>query len=110
MMSKNSHIEAMELFPLGRLLTVEEVAQILRIAVPTIYTWVSEMKIPFTKFGEGKSALRFNPWILNNWVIENSITPSSKSQQTDNLNDHVELNQARVETMEKFNLYVNEIK
>ena len=38
--------------PLPRFLTVEEVAEMLRVKPRTIYDWVSQRRIPFRKAGD----------------------------------------------------------
>jgi excisionase family DNA binding protein len=48
-----------------RLLTPAETAELLRIEVETLYTWVSKRRVPYQKVGR---ALRFSPPALRAWL------------------------------------------
>ena len=51
-----------------RLLTVEEVAKLLGVAISTVYGWTSRRKIPFRKAG---SLLRFDYEEIIEWSKRN---------------------------------------
>ncbi|WNG57406.1 helix-turn-helix domain-containing protein [Archangium gephyra] len=51
------------------LLTVEEAAALLRLRPKTLYNWVSQGKVPYSKLG---SVVRFNRRELVDWVAKNS--------------------------------------
>jgi len=55
------------------LLTVQEVAEMLKISVSTLYRWVHKREIPFVKLG-GK--LRFNEDEIKTFVLQNSVNVS----------------------------------
>lgn len=48
------------------LLTIKEVAALLRVEVSTIYVWTSKRKIPFRKVG---SSLRFDRDEIMRWTL-----------------------------------------
>jgi excisionase family DNA binding protein len=48
------------------LLTIKEVAALLRVAVPTIYVWTSKRKIPYRKVG---GSLRFDRDEIMHWTM-----------------------------------------
>jgi excisionase family DNA binding protein len=48
-----------------RLLNAKELAQLWVVKVPTVYTWVSQRRIPFQKIN---GALRFSPSALSRWL------------------------------------------
>ena len=52
------------------LLTVQEVAEMLKISVSTLYRWVNKREIPFVKLG-GK--LRFNEDEIKTFILQNSF-------------------------------------
>lgn len=51
---------------LPQLLTVEEVAELLRVEVTTIYVWTSKRKIPYRKVG---GRLRFDRDEVLQWTL-----------------------------------------
>lgn len=55
------------------LLTINDVSQILKISVSTIYRWVHKKKIPYIKLG-GK--VRFSDSELQQFIKKNSISIS----------------------------------
>ncbi len=52
---------------LGRLMTVREVARELGVSHHTIYSWVSQRRIPFLKIGR---LLRFDATAIAQWLRE----------------------------------------
>lgn len=50
-----------------RLINIHELSELLGICVNTIYSWVSEKKIPYTKMGR---LLRFDSEKINRWIDE----------------------------------------
>lgn len=55
------------------LLTINEVAEMLKISVSTLYRWVNKREIPFVKLG-GK--LRFNEDEIKTFILQNSFKVS----------------------------------
>lgn len=55
------------------LLTPKEVCELLQIARATLYRWVGENKIPYTKLPNGK--LRFRSDRLEAWIDKKSFKP-----------------------------------
>ena len=53
-----------------RFLTTREAADFLGLSLSTLYTWVSEKRIPFHRLGR---ALRFRLTELEDWLDENAI-------------------------------------
>ncbi len=53
-----------------RLLSINEVSEYLGIKKNTIYTWVSQRKLPYVKCG---SLVRFDIIDINKWIEENKI-------------------------------------
>jgi len=53
-----------------RLLTIDDVAGLLKISKSTLYRWVNKREIPFVKLG-GK--LRFNEDEIKTFVLQNSV-------------------------------------
>ena len=53
-----------------RLLTVDEVADLLRLSKPTIYKFVSRRQIPFVKLG---GRLLFEPEKLTAWIQDRAV-------------------------------------
>lgn len=95
------------LFPKDRLLTAEEVAQILGIKCSTISKWVYEKKIPFIKFGPGKkSIVKFNPGRLNRWLEENSYEPGTEE---DSFVKNLPLKKTGKKTTQRFDQFAKEI-
>jgi excisionase family DNA binding protein len=50
-----------------RLLKIDELSEMIGISVSTIYTWVSEERIPVHKLGR---AVRFDPVEIESWLKE----------------------------------------
>lgn len=61
--------------PKKRFLDVKEVAEYTGLAESTIYTMVSERRIPFTKMGR---RLKFDRDKLDRWIRDHSVEPLSK--------------------------------
>jgi len=59
------------------LLSVKELSEYLGIKIHTIYTWVSQKRIPYVKIG---SLTRFDVDVINNWIAENSISAEWRNQ------------------------------
>lgn len=100
----------MDLFPVGKLLNVSEVAETLGISEHTIRGWVFQNKIPYIKFGTGrKSLVKFNPNAINKWIEDKSfdemiIDMRNKYQKKP------KLNKASKPTIEKFNSSLEQIE
>jgi excisionase family DNA binding protein len=61
-------------FPENEILTIEEVAEYLRLTPQTIYKWAQEKKIPAVKLGK---EWRFRKTILDRWLDEQIVGPGS---------------------------------
>jgi excisionase family DNA binding protein len=59
-----------------RLLTIQEVATYTGLAVSTLYTMVSQRRIPFVKMGR---LTKFDRLILDAWIEKNSVRPLPRS-------------------------------
>jgi excisionase family DNA binding protein len=57
------------------LLDARAVAEVLGVRRATIYTWVSQRKVPFQKVG---GALRFSPEALKDWLAAQAWAPGSE--------------------------------
>ena len=55
-----------------KLLTPQQVADLLSVSIDTIYRWSSERSIPVVKFPK---AIRFDPKQIKEWVTKNTIKP-----------------------------------
>jgi len=54
---------------LNRLLTYEELAEVLQVSPGTLRNWVSQEFIPFVKVGR---VVRFDPETINRWIRKRS--------------------------------------
>jgi excisionase family DNA binding protein len=54
------------------LLTIQQAAQVTGIAVPTLYKWVSQRKIPYIKMGR---LVKFDPSKLDEWIKRQTVMP-----------------------------------
>jgi excisionase family DNA binding protein len=54
-----------------RLLTPHEVAELFRVNLSTVYSWVRRRRLPFQKVGP---ALRFSPSELSEWLSQQAHT------------------------------------
>jgi excisionase family DNA binding protein len=59
-----------------RLLTIHEVAIYTGLAVSTLYTMVSQRRIPFVKMGR---LTKFDSRTLDVWIEKNSVRPLTRS-------------------------------
>jgi excisionase family DNA binding protein len=77
--AEDSAIAAREelLLTLDRLLTVEEVAQLIQFAAKSIYQLVHRRKIPYIKIS---GALRFRRSDIETWIEENTFKPQLKTK------------------------------
>ena len=55
-----------------RLLTVQELAEYIGISKDTIYSHVSQRRIPFVKIGR---LLKFDLKAIDDWIAQNSVMP-----------------------------------
>jgi len=60
-----------------RLLTVSEVSAYLGISRDTVYTQVSQRKIPFVKIGR---LLKFDPKAIDDWIAQKTVMPTSRKR------------------------------
>ncbi|MGD2092366.1 MAG: helix-turn-helix domain-containing protein [Candidatus Aminicenantes bacterium] len=95
------------IFDETRLMSAEEVAEVLGVKPRTIFSWVTQNRIPYIKLGEGrKSLVKFNPKRLNQWLEEQSNEP----KQTENsLKKREKSRKARRKTIERFNEFAASI-
>ncbi len=61
--------------PLRRLINVREAAEYTGLSPYTLYTMVSQRRIPFVKVG---GALRFDLALLDEWIANNTVMPIRK--------------------------------
>ncbi len=54
------------------LLTVQEVATYTGLSTHTLYTMVSQRRVPYVKLG---GALRFDLELLNQWIEQSTVMP-----------------------------------
>ena len=57
---------------MSRLISVPEAAAYLRVSPDTIYTWVSQRRIPFTKMGK---LVKFDEAMLQAWIKQHTVMP-----------------------------------
>ncbi len=65
-----------------RLLTIDDVAGLLKISKSTLYRWVNKREIPFVKLG-GK--LRFNEDEIKTFILQNSFNVSDWNRLTNGI-------------------------
>jgi len=53
-----------------RLVNVRELSELLGISINTIYSWVSQRRIPFVKCGR---LTRFDLHAIDEWIAENTV-------------------------------------
>ncbi len=100
------------IFDESRLLTSDEVTEILGIKKSTLKKWVQEKRIPYVKFisntnGSGqKSPVRFSGKRLNQWVEELSIEPEDEGEHPEKPR---KLKQARKKTIDRFTQFAAEM-
>ena len=61
-----------------RLLTIQEVHQYTGLSVHTLYTMVSQRRIPFVKMGR---LTKFDLRTLDSWIEKHSVRPLAQSRQ-----------------------------
>ena len=60
-----------------RLLDITEVASYTGLSVHTLYTMVSQRRIPFVKMGR---LVKFDPLLLDKWIKQNTVMPMPAKQ------------------------------
>ena len=55
-----------------RLISIQEAAAYTGLAVPTLYTMVSQRRIPYVKVGR---LTKFDVGLLNAWIKQNTVMP-----------------------------------
>lgn len=55
-----------------RLLTIQEVAEYTGLSVHTLYTMVSQRRIPFVKVGR---LTKFDRYLLDEWLTKHTVMP-----------------------------------
>lgn len=89
------------IFDETRLMSAEEVAEVLGVRPRTISDWVARNRIPYIKLGCGrKSLVKFSPKRLNQWLDEQSHEPK---QPGNTAKKPVKSRKARQKTIERFN-------
>lgn len=58
-----------------RLLNIQEAAQYTRLSVPTLYTMVSQKRIPYVKLGR---LVKFDREALEKWIRQQTVMPVPK--------------------------------
>jgi excisionase family DNA binding protein len=95
------------IFDETRLMSAEEVAEVLGVRPRTVSSWVTQNRIPYIKFGDGKkSIVKFNPKRLNQWLEEQSHEPG---QSGNNVIKREKPRKTRRKTIERFNEFAASI-
>ena len=55
-----------------RLVDVKEIADYMGLSAHTVYTWVSQRRIPFTKVGR---LTKFDLQAIDEWIAKHSVSP-----------------------------------
>jgi len=63
---------------LQRLLSIQEVAEYTGLSVYTIYTMVSQRRIPYVKVGR---LTKFDPQRLKDWIAKHTVLPTGKPKE-----------------------------
>jgi excisionase family DNA binding protein len=58
-----------------RLLNIQEVAQYTGLSVHTLYTMVSQRRIPYVKMGR---LTKFDQQAIDDWIAKNTVMPMSQ--------------------------------
>jgi len=61
-----------------KLLTIEELSEILGVKKATLYSWTSKKRIPYIKLSEG--ILRFRESEIQEWILKKSVLPDVQSR------------------------------
>lgn len=97
-------------FDVSRLLTSEDVAEVLGIKTSTLKKWVSQKRIPYVKFSNGgtgqREILRFNGKRLNQWLDDMAVEPENDA---DIAKKSGKLKQASKTTIDRFNNFATEM-
>jgi excisionase family DNA binding protein len=98
------------IFEETRLLSADDVAEVLGIKKSTIKKWVSQKRIPYVKFncigGGQKAVVRFNGKRLNQWIDEMSVEPEDESEK---MKKPAKLKRASNTTIARFNRFAAEM-
>ncbi len=57
---------------IGRLMSIQEAAAYIGLAVPTLYTMVSQRRIPYVKVGR---LTKFDLGLLDAWLKQHTVMP-----------------------------------
>jgi excisionase family DNA binding protein len=60
-----------------RLLDVNELAGYMGLSAHTVYTWVSQRRIPFTKVGR---LTKFDLRAIDEWIAKHTVSPTKPLQ------------------------------
>jgi excisionase family DNA binding protein len=58
--------------PTRRLVDVKDIAGYMGLSTHTVYTWVSQRRIPFTKIGR---LTKFDLRAIDEWIAKHSVSP-----------------------------------
>jgi excisionase family DNA binding protein len=58
-----------------RLLNMDQARQYIGVAKDTLYTMVSQRRVPYVKVGR---LTKFDPQLLDDWIKQNTVMPMSK--------------------------------
>ena len=56
-----------------RLVDVNEIARYMGLSAHTVYTWVSQRRIPFTKVGR---LTKFDLRAIDDWIAKHTVSPT----------------------------------
>lgn len=68
----------MKAVPERRLMNIQEAAGYLRLSPHTVYTMVSQRRIPYTKVGR---LVRFDHALLDQWIKEHTVMPMPEKKR-----------------------------
>jgi excisionase family DNA binding protein len=93
------------IFDETRLLSADEVAEVLGVKPKTIFSWVAQNRIPYIKLGEGrKSLVKFSPKRLKKWLEERAHEPEPEVPKIP-----VRLKKTSRKTVERFNEFASSV-
>ena len=71
-MSLDANLERSKIFLKHRLLSIQEVSEYLGLSIHTIYTMVSQRRIPYVKVGR---LVKFDLTLLDAWLKKRTVLP-----------------------------------
>ena len=56
----------------NHLINISELSELMGLSVNTLYTWVSQRRIPYVKIGR---LTKFNAGVIDSWINAHSVEP-----------------------------------